>query len=268
VLKTSTHDSIIRIQLARTILGRPFYTVAAYLVDGLLIDSGPPFTARQLIAWLQEQEVRQVVNTHHHEDHSGGTGPIQRALRVPVAVPAAAVPLVTHFPQLELYRRIVWGQPAGVTVQALGEVVKTAHHHFQVIPTPGHCPDHVCFYEPEQGWLFSGDLFIHERAHYLRRDEDLDELMKSLQHVLTLRPKLLVCSHTGVIEDACGAIERKIAYWEQLRIQAQTLRRSDLSVHEVTGHLLGGEGWMTRVSGGHMSKINLVRALLRPTARR
>ena len=142
-------------------------------------------------------------------------------------------------------------------------MVKTAHHHFQVIPTPGHCPDHVCFYEPEQGWLFSGDLFIHERAHYLRRDEDLDELMKSLQHVLALRPKLLVCSHTGVIEDACGAIERKIAYWEQLRIQAQTLRRSGLSVHEVTDHLLGGEGWMTRVSGGHMSKINLVRALLK-----
>ena len=31
----------------------------------------------------------------------------------------------------------------------------------------------------------------------------LDELMKSLQHVLALRPKLLVCSHAGVIEDAC-----------------------------------------------------------------
>jgi hypothetical protein len=27
---------------------------------------------------------------------------------------------------------------------------------FEVIPTPGHCPDHVCLFEREQGWLFNG----------------------------------------------------------------------------------------------------------------
>jgi glyoxylase-like metal-dependent hydrolase (beta-lactamase superfamily II) len=166
------------------------------------------------------------------------------------------------FPRLELYRRLVWGQAENVEAMPLGDVVETARYRLDVIPTPGHSPDHVCFFEPEQGWLFSGDLFIHERARYLRADEDAYQILASLRRVLALQPHLLICSHAGFIEDACGAIERKIAYWEHVTDQAQALRREGLSLQEVSNRLLGPEGLATHISRGHFAKINLIRSLL------
>lgn len=262
MLRSTEYGPITRIRLARTIFGRPLYTVEAYLVDGLLIDTGCQATGSELVAWCRERDVRQVVNTHHHEDHSGGDGALQKALGLPIAVPSEAVPILADFPRLQLYRLVIWGQPGCVVVEPLGNSVETDHYRFEVLPTPGHCPEHVCFFEREQGWLFSGDLFIHERVRYLRSDEDISDTLESLQRVLTLRPRLLLCSHSGLVEDACGAIERKIAYWEGLAEQARGLCQEGLSLREVTDRLLGTEDLMSHLSRGHFSKINLIRSLL------
>lgn len=261
MLKTATWGPITRLHMARTFLGRPLYTVNAYLVDGLLIDTGCSATGSELVAWCRKRDVRQVVNTHHHEDHAGGNDALQRELGLPIAAPAATVPILANFPRLEFYRRIVWGQPRNVTVEPLGAAVKTEGYCFEVIPTPSHCPDHVCLYERKQGWLFSGDLFVHERVRYLRADEDMWGTLTYLRQALALRPRLLVCSHAGFVENACGAIERKIAYWEGLAEQARALQRQGLSLRQVTDRLLGSETLMTRITRGHFSKLNLIRAL-------
>jgi len=262
MLEAVTYGPITRLRLARTFLGRVLYDVSAYLVDGLLIDAGPPATGRELVAWCRGQNIRQVVNTHHHEDHAGGDRTLRSVLGLPVAAPAGAIPVLANFPRLQFYRRAVWGQPGGVAVEPLGDLVETGRYRFEAIPTPGHCPDHVCFFEPEQGWLFSGDLFVHERVRYLRADEDVRATLVSLRRALALRPRLIVCAHAGFVEDACGAIERKIAYWEGLAAQARALRHQGLSLREITARLLGSESLMTRVTRGHFAKINLIRALL------
>jgi glyoxylase-like metal-dependent hydrolase (beta-lactamase superfamily II) len=262
MLEATPRGSITRLHLARTIFGRPLHTVEAYLVDGLLIDSGPPATSSEMVAWCRGRDVRQVVNTHHHEDHAGGDNALQCALGVPIAVPAKAVHALCGLPRLQFYRRVVWGQPDSVEATPLGDVVETPHHCLRVVSTPGHSSDHTCFFEPEQGWLFSGDLFIHERARYLRADEDARQILASLRRVLALRPQLLICSHAGFVEDPCGAIERKIAYWERLANQARALRREGLSLREVTDRLLGPEGLTSHISRGHFAKINLIRSLL------
>jgi glyoxylase-like metal-dependent hydrolase (beta-lactamase superfamily II) len=262
VLRSSDHGPITRIHLARTFLGRQLYTVQAYLIDGLLIDTGCPATASELVAWCRERDVRQAINTHHHEDHSGGNRALQKELGLPVAAPPQAVRILANFPRLEFYRRVIWGQPGNVTVEPLGDVVETEHYCFEVIPTPGHCPDHVCLFEQGQGWLLSGDLFIHERVRYLRPDEDISDTLRSLRLALALRPRLLVCSHAGLVEDACGALARKIAFWEDLAERGKEWYQQGLSAREITDRLLGPEDMMTWLSRGHFSKINLVRALL------
>jgi glyoxylase-like metal-dependent hydrolase (beta-lactamase superfamily II) len=262
MLRSTNHGAITRIHLARAFFGRPLYTVAAYLVDGLLIDTGCPATGSELVAWCRERGVRRVVNTHHHEDHAGGDGALQKELDLPIAAPPEALPILADFYRLQLYRWAVWGQPGNVTAEPLEDAVETEHYRFEVIPTPGHCPDHVCLFEREQGWLFSGDLFIHERVRYLRADEDARRTLESLRRVLALRPRLLVCSHAGLVEDGCRAIGRKIAYWEYLAEQAHTLRSKGLSLREVTDRLLGAEGLMTHITRGHFAKINLIRSLL------
>ncbi len=262
MLKATIYGPIARIHMARTFFGRSLYTVEAYLVDGLLIDTGCPATSSELVAWCCEQDIHQVINTHHHEDHAGGNRALQKALSLSIVAPSEALSTLADPPRLPLYRRIVWGQPDNVTVKSLGDVVETEHYRFDVLPTPGHCPDHICLFEREQGWLFSGDLFIHERVRYLRVDEDARAILESLRRVLALRPRLLICSHSGLVKDACGAIERKIAYWEGLTEQARALRQEGLLLREATERLLGPEDMMLYLTRGHFSKLNLICSLL------
>lgn len=154
-----------------------------------------------------------------------------------------------------------WWRPNVIALVLCGQA-----QGFEVIPTPGHCPDHVCLFERDQRWLFSGDLFIHERVRHLRDDEDARGALASLRRVLALRPRLLICSHAGFVgfsnADACGVMERKIAYWEGVAEQARALRGEGLSLRELTDRLLGPENLMTRITRGHFSKINLIRSLL------
>lgn len=262
MLQAAEYGPITRIHLARTALGRPLYMTGAYLLDGLLIDTGCPATARQVLAWCAGRGVRRAVNTHHHEDHSGGDALLQGVLGVEVLAAPETARILAHFPRLPLYRRLVWGQPQNVQVTSLGEVLETEHYRFEVIPTPGHCPDHICLFEPRQGWLFSGDLFVHERVRYLRADEDARATLQSLRRVLALRPRLLLCAHAGPVEDACAAIERKIAFWEHLADEAKTLRAQGLSLAAVSRRLLGPETAMTCLTGSDFAKVNLIRSLL------
>ncbi|MGD2105138.1 MAG: MBL fold metallo-hydrolase [Anaerolineae bacterium] len=262
MLRATRRGPITRIHLARTLLGRPLRTVDAYLVDDLLIESGPPATASGMVDWCRGRDIRLVINTHHHEDHSGGDHALHASLGLPVAVPAAALPVLGRVPRLEWYRRFVWGQPDDIDAQPLGHVVETPNYRFVVIPTPGHSPDHVCFFEPEQRWLFTGDLYIHERARYLRADENAHEILTSLRRVRTLRPQLLVCSHAGFVEDGCRALERKIADWEKLMEKARSLHDRGVSIEDITKALLGREGLAAYASRGHFSKRNLIAALL------
>jgi len=58
-------------RMARRLLGWPAYWTGAYLVDGLLVDCGPPATARAFVEALAARPVEALVVTHHHEDHMG-----------------------------------------------------------------------------------------------------------------------------------------------------------------------------------------------------
>src|SRR5262249_5949843 len=59
------------LRLARTIPARPLFWGGAYLVDGLLVDCGPPATAREMLLFLEGRPLEGLVLTHHHEDHTG-----------------------------------------------------------------------------------------------------------------------------------------------------------------------------------------------------
>lgn len=269
MLKATEHAPITRIRLARTFLGRSLHSVCAYLVDGVLVDNGPPATAGELVAWLRSRPPRLVLNTHYHEDHTGANAALQRAFGVPVLAPAAAVARLADFYRLPFYRALAWGRPHDVRVESLPEVVDAGRYRFLVVPTPGHAPDHVCLFEPEQGWLFSGDLYIHERVVYTREVEDVWQHIASLRRVLALSPRLLLCAHAGVVDDPRTAIVAKIAFWEGLAERARALAERGVSERAIRARLLGREGWMTAISRGDFSKLNMIRALLRdPSAAR
>src|SRR5437879_10868245 len=96
--------------MARTVFGRAIYWTGVYLVDGLLVDSGPPNLAGDVRRLVSELAVRQCVTTHHHEDHSGNHGLLAGELRItPLAHPSAVARLALADTHPRLYRRIAWG---------------------------------------------------------------------------------------------------------------------------------------------------------------
>lgn len=257
------YGPLTRLRMAPTFLGKPIREVSAYAFADLLIDTGPSATAARLVEWCRGGPVRRVLLTHHHEDHIGGAAALQEELGLPILASAGAVPIFAEGLRMPLYRRVVWrGQPRTFRAEPLGETVEGEGYRLRVIPTPGHAFSHVCFFEEGRRWLFSGDLYVHDRVKLLRRIEDVWQHIDSLKRVLALEPELLICDHAGVLEHAQERLRRKIQYWEDLGAQARALREQGLSVEEIARRLLGPEVLLTWASLGDFSKRNLIRGLL------
>ncbi|HEX4961308.1 MAG TPA: MBL fold metallo-hydrolase [Thermoanaerobaculia bacterium] len=262
MFRPTPQGPITRLRMASTFLGRPVYQVSAYAFADLLIDSGPPQRAGELVAWCRGGPVRRVVLTHHHEDHVGGAAALQAELGLPVLAPAGAVAILAEGLRMPLYRRAVWRSPRRFRAEPLGPVVEGEGYRLRVIPTPGHAFSHVCLFDEERRWLFSGDLYVHERVSYLRRIESVREHLASLRRVLALEPELLICDHAGILDHAAERLARKIGWWEDLGGKARELRDRGLPLNEISRRLLGREGILAWLSFGDFSHRNLIRELV------
>ena len=181
---------------------------------------------------------------------------------MPVYAPAATVEILARRRRIPPYRALVWGTPEPCAAAPLGEVFAAGELRLRVVPTPGHAFDHVCLFDAERRWLFSGDLFVHERVRYLRRIENPWQHLASLRRALALEPELMLCAHAGPVADAQRALRRKIAYLEELAGEARRLAGGGMAVGAITRRLLGREGLFTALSLGDFSKRNLILGLL------
>lgn len=239
-------------------------TCILYRLGSTVLDTGPANQWRWVRRFLEERAVRQVLVTHHHEDHSGNLAAIGRRWQPQLLAPACGrAPLAEGFP-VHAYRRLVWGKPARVESAPLPETLELEDRLvLRCIPTPGHSPDSTCFLLPERGWLFSGDLYIGSRTRYLRRDEDVGGYLASLRRVLELDFDTVICSHRGVIDAGREALRRKLDYLTDLCGRAQRRHAAGESLDEISRSLLGREDFMTWLTRGHFSKRNLVFSCLR-----
>ncbi|MEW6348961.1 MAG: MBL fold metallo-hydrolase [Thermodesulfobacteriota bacterium] len=249
-------------RMARTIRGRGLYYTAAYLVDGLLIDSGCAHTVDEFMGALNGKHVRIVVNTHSHEDHIAGNAAIQAKYGAEVFADQSAIPFVAdpRRRRLRPYQLVMWGYPAPSRAQPLGDCLEAEHHCFQVIPAPGHSPDHVCLYEQEHGWLFTGDAYVGGQDKALRADYDIWQIISSLKRLLALRPRTLFAGSGTVRDDASQAIQEKIRYLEETGARVLELRRKGLSYRRIRKALFGPEMPIAYYTLGHFSGRNLVRS--------
>src|SRR5207237_160231 len=139
---------------------------------------------------------------------------------------------------------------------------------FRVIPPPGHATDHVALFEPERGWLFSGDLYLAPRLRYLRADEDVYAMMDSLRRVLALEPRVLFFQHRGRVEQGAARLRGKLDFPVELGARIHEL--DGRGWREIgRGRALPGSDFLWRVwTGGDFSKRNFVRAFLRTASAR
>jgi glyoxylase-like metal-dependent hydrolase (beta-lactamase superfamily II) len=104
-----------------------------------------------------------------------------------------------------------------VVVESGTEPVAAGDGVLEIVPTPGHAPDHLCFFHRESGDLYCGDLARRGGTIVIPASKggDLRAYLASLRRVRDLAPRRLLPGHGPIIEDPTALIDEYIAHREQ-----------------------------------------------------
>jgi glyoxylase-like metal-dependent hydrolase (beta-lactamase superfamily II) len=255
---------VIKLRVARSLSGRSAYFTAAYWVDGLMIDTGCAHTAQQVVAATRGWHIDRVFNTHSHEDHIGANADIQALCGCSVLAHPDALPILANpkLQTLQPYRRVFWGRPRPSRGEPAPDEVRTKHLCFQPVHTPGHSPDHLCLFAPDQGWLFSGDAYIGGQDRALREGYDIHQIITSLKKLAELPVKTIFAGSGSVRSEGTKPLIDKIAYLEELGERIEALRAQGLSPRRIRKQLFGKELPIAYITLGHFSGVRLVNSYL------
>jgi len=134
------------------------YVLADDRGDAIVID--PSRGEREAMTTIRDHGLKlvEILNTHGHPDHVFDNAQLQEETRARIAIHAADVyrldPASRPPSQLEA--------PESVAddLIAEGALAYVRDIALQAIHTPGHTEGSVCFYLPNEGVLFSGDLLF------------------------------------------------------------------------------------------------------------
>ncbi|MBI4196800.1 MAG: hypothetical protein HY539_03160 [Deltaproteobacteria bacterium] len=255
-----------RLTMARSLGGRTFYHCHAYLVDGLLIDSGCPCVTRPFQGFLDSEEVTRAAITHYHEDHAGNVISLNLS-GIPILAPQSSLDrikrgIVNPFNKTQPYGLVFWGKSLGGLADPLPQKLETERHCFEVISSPGHSDDMQIFYEKKEGWLFSADLYIAARKIYWRKEENPLQAMAGIKKAITLDFADLFCGHSPVLGRGKEALQKKLEFMEEIQFKAKKLREEGFAISEISKKLLGREGVWTYLTLGDFSKRHFIEGLL------
>ena len=265
MIKINQFEQVTQIMMGHEFEGQVLVWVAAYLVDGLLIDTGCKHTEEELAEFLEGQNLKLAVNTHYHEDHIGANHILKERLGIQILAHRESIPLINQVPTLYPHQENVWGYPEPTEVGCLQEKIETAHFHFDVVETPGHCKGHVVLVEPQQGWCFSGDIFASAKPRVLREEENTAETVRSMKRLVDLETDRLVLftAQGNIVQDGREALQFCSEYLQDLSQRAKQLEKKGLSITEIRDELFGKEHAWATLSSGQFSTENLIRDVLR-----
>ncbi|PKN89301.1 MAG: hypothetical protein CVU51_00935 [Deltaproteobacteria bacterium HGW-Deltaproteobacteria-1] len=264
MLKTSTYEDLTIYKMGRSIGKFVPYFVHAFLLEDTLIDTGTGFAGVEFLSALKGKKVNRIINTHYHEDHTGNNHRIQQTYSAAILAHRDSIPYISHprNVKLKLYQKHIWDYPDGSKATEIEDFVVIGPYQFQVIHVHGHSAGHICLYEPHKKWLFTGDMFCGVRNIYLRRDEDFDRMLSSLEDLSMLKIDTLFCSLKGVVVGGGNALSEKIKYMRNLRSEILSLHQKGMPPGKIRNKLLGREDLMFYVTGGHFSKQFLINNIL------
>lgn len=173
---------------------------------------------------LGERTMEQVLVTHAHVDHVSG------------AVPMAALQPAARFAKMPwLPRDERW--PVAWQAIADGERIEAGDSTLVAIHTPGHAPDHLCFWHEETRSVFCGDLAIKGSTVWIpgTDDGDVGAYLASLERVLALEPARLYPAHGPVVDDPQRLLRDYIEHRRRREAQVlEALEQGDTSAEQLT----------------------------------
>jgi glyoxylase-like metal-dependent hydrolase (beta-lactamase superfamily II) len=167
-----------------------------------VIDPGPDDQSHvdAIIGASMRERVRWVLLTHTHPDHSPGT----RRL-----VEATGAEVLAYRKRLDKDNPIVPDRVIGE-----GDTIEGTEFGLDVLHTPGHAPNHLCFLLEEERLLFTGDTVLDGMFSVVspKRGGDMQQYLTSLGRMEKLRLSRLAPGHGDVIEDARPRIQEYVAH--------------------------------------------------------
>jgi len=264
--------------------------IAAYLLKGAdgaaaLIETGPSSTRAVLLdglraAGVDPADVRDILVTHIHLDHSGAVGVLLRdempraSVYVhPVGLPHLVDPTRLLRSATRLYGDMMdtlWGEvapipPEKVTALEDGQTLRLAGHAVKALFSPGHAAHHVAVRHLDSNAIFTGDVagvrvpdadVINPPA--VPPEFDLEAWERSIDRLLALQPSALLLTHFGRHPDARAHLEslreRLDAWTDLVRESLATGRPPEDLAAELRTRDEGAPG--TTAEG--MAQLNLI----------
>lgn len=213
-----------------------------------LIETGTSLTVPATLAGLDElgiarEAVGHIICTHVHMDHSGGAGYLAAALpRAMVYIHSDSIKHMIDPSQLMPSVRRAVGEAAWLLT---GDILPTPPERLlpaenlrldlgndviiEALPTPGHSPDHVCFWDCRSKAMFLGDAAGLSMPRYNLAfpvtptpTYDLDTHRTTLAMLMQQDISRLYITHCGVQDDVQGNISHCIEKLDELVDLVQT----------------------------------------------
>ncbi len=180
------------------------YLVGAKGQQSLTIDSGEAIDRYQwflrgYLAAVEKAEIAIATITHHHSDHSGNLKWAKEFLKADITIPSNG-------------RSLLKGRiPANVNTVKDGDLIDLdGGVRVQVMATPGHSIDSLCFYIEEEGVLFTGDTLLGSSTTTVW---DLATYRQSLNRLLALPNLKVICpGHGKIVNDPRERLEMYVKH--------------------------------------------------------
>lgn len=257
MLEISRYGDVRRLRMWTRRSAAAGYDVSAYLVRGVLVDTGFRHVARDLRVAMDAIRPRGVIVTHSHEDHAGNVPGLAIA-GIPMWLHPMTERVLRERRQVKLYRHVVWGRPAALR----GVVTPLEPAPLRVIATPGHAADHHVVLDPETGTLFSGDLWLGVKVRVMGAGENPYQIIESLDRAIALAPDRVFDAHRGLVANPVASLLAKRDWLRDTVGEIERLLDAGHTSREIVRTVLGGEERTAIVSQGEYSRRNFVRAVV------
>lgn len=261
MLSLTTHDDVTALELSWWRSRAAGLSVFAYVVRGVLIDTGFPASWGALARYLETTRIRGVLVTHYHEDHAGNVSRLV-ALGARVAISDATLALIRNPDRIGLYRHITWTAMRAFSAP----IVPFVDTSFELIATPGHSPDHHAVWDHETSTLFAGDLFLGVKVRIAHLHEQPRAHVAALRAMVSRAPSRVFCGHRGLLPNGMALLAAKADWMEATIEHIESRAREGRSISAIRKELFGARGLTDLFSAGDYSAENLIRAVLRESA--
>lgn len=196
----------------------------------IVIDPGPDDPAHHAEVLRAAGTVAVVLVTHDHEDHGEGALAFAERANAPVRA---------------------W-RLAGAQRIRDGAKAEVPGARLIAVHTPGHSADHMVFFEPSEGALFTGDAVVGRGTSFIDPpDGDLTAYLTSLHTMLELHPRTIYPGHGPVVPDAPAKLREYLAHRAEREEQVLAgLAAGDERVAEL----------VTRIYEGYPSEVHALAA--------